>query len=171
MFKARKDRSLPKDGYDSALEFYGDVRNSLKEKADHNKWESQLCFFSVICFSLLSPLFVTLGTGLFLGKIMPAGLSVCAAAATSWLQLRKPQRLWALYRRAQRELEREKTSFDFQLEEYKDAGDTDKLLAQRVSDIAFKVHEQWEGLVPNIDGISSLSPRIPMEKVEDVAEK
>lgn len=155
MFKPRRDKSLKSDQYDSATELYTDIWKALKEKADHNKLESQAIFFSVICFSLAAPLFVTLGSGQLLAKIVPAILSVMAAAASSWLQLRQPQRLWAIYRRAQRELEREKTAFDFALNDYDGRVDTEKQLAQRVSDIAFFVHEQWEGLVPNADSLTA----------------
>jgi SMODS and SLOG-associating 2TM effector domain 1 len=158
----RGDTSIGKDAFGSATEYYSEVRNGLREKADHNKHESQLSFYVVICFTLLSPLFVTLGEGWFWGKLVPAGLSVFAAAATSWLQLRKPRRLWAIYRRAQRELERQKVAYDFGLREYSDIKDRDKLLAAKVSEIAFQVHEQWEGLVPEPDALLAKTPSVPM---------
>ena len=102
-----------------------------------------------------------LGEGYWLGKVVPAVLSVLAAAATSWLQFRKPQRLWAIYRRAQRELEREKAAFDFGLAEYADTEAAHKRLAAKVSDIAFRVHEQWEGLVPEPDTLAPTLPSFP----------
>ncbi|SRR5258708_1961456 len=97
------------------VDYYSDIRNGLREKADHNKRESQISFYAVICFTLAAPLFVTMGEGWLWGKLVPATLSVIAAGATAWLQLRKPQRLWAIYRRAQRELEREKPHTIFNL--------------------------------------------------------
>jgi hypothetical protein len=151
----RKDTSVDKDRYSTPEKFYSEIRSGLREKANHNKKESELAFFCVIVFTLVAPLFVTLGEGMIWGKLVPACLSVAAAAATSWLQIRKPQRLWALYRRAQRELEREKSAFDFQLGDYALESDREKLLAQRVSEIAFSVHEQWEGLVPDPDALVS----------------
>jgi hypothetical protein len=154
-FLLRRDKSHHENTFATVSDYYAAVRKGVREKADHNKIESQIAFYTVIFFTLLSPLFVTLGVGWILGKVIPAVLSVLAAAATAWLQLRIPQRLWAIYRRAQRELEREKAKFDFRLAEYAKEDEPEKLLAQKVSDIAFHVHEQWEGLVPEPDAITS----------------
>jgi hypothetical protein len=158
----RNDKSIKTDAFASATDYYSSVHASLREKADHNKHESQITFYAVICFTLSAPLFVTLGEGWLWGKLVPAALSVLAAAATSWLQLRKPQRLWAIYRRAQRELEREKINYDFRLQNYKLPDEFDQLLASRVSDIAFRVHEQWEGLVPEPDALLAKTPSLPL---------
>lgn len=151
----RRDKTLSNETYTSATEYYSALRKGFREKADHNKMESQWCFSLTIAFTLAAPLFVTLGQGVLLAKIVPATLSVLAAGLTAWLQLRKPQRLWSIYRRAQRELEREKSYFDFKLSEYATSNEPEKMLAQRVSDIAFTVHEQWEGLVPESDALVS----------------
>ncbi|MGO8151460.1 DUF4231 domain-containing protein [Rhizobium leguminosarum] len=151
----RGDNQQPEDSYASSEDYYSAVRKSLRSKADHNKNESQLCFSLAITCTLASPLFVTLGHGDLFAKIVPATLSVIAAALSSWLQLRKPQRLWAIYRRAQRELEREKSHFDFKLGEYGVTTDPEILLAERVSDIVFKVHERWEGLVPEVEALGN----------------
>ena len=151
----RIDTSVPEDSFTTPVEYYSSVRRGLRQKANHNKVESQLAFAMIIIATLLIPLFITLGEGAFWGKFVPASLSVLAAGFTSWLQLRKPQRLWAIYRRAQRELEREKAAYDFKLDAYAEIEDSDKLLAQRVSEIAFQVHEKWEGLVPEPDALSN----------------
>lgn len=163
LFKRRKDQTLPIDDYTSATDYYAALRGGLREKADHNKNESQWCFTLAIGCTLVAPLFVTLGEGIIYGKVIPASLSVLAAGLTSWLQLRKPQRLWSIYRRAQRELEREKSHYDFKLGDYSSGADPDKLLAQRVADIAFKVHEQWEGLIPEADALISIGAPKPQE--------
>lgn len=162
-FKKRTDKTLPSDNYSSASDYYAALRKGLREKADHNKNESQWFFTLAIGCTLVAPLFVTLGEGVVLGKVIPASLSVLAAGFTSWLQLRKPQRLWSIYRRAQRELEREKSQYDFKLGDYGPDVDRDKLLAQRVTDIAFKVHEQWEGLIPEADALISIGAPKPTE--------
>jgi hypothetical protein len=120
----------------------------MREKANHNKFESQACFTAIILCTLLAPLFVTLGDGVFLAKVVPSLLSVAAGGLTSWLQLRKPQRLWVLYRRAQRELEEQKANYDFKDGDFSDAGEPDKLLARKVTHVARWVHDSWEGLVP-----------------------
>jgi hypothetical protein len=100
---------------------------------------------------------------------VPAVLSVCAAGATVWLQVRKPQRLWALYRRAQRELEREKAAYDFGLDEFQETDERERLLAKRVSEIAFRVHEQREGLVPEPDSLGSVNPALNSKQIEGKA--
>jgi hypothetical protein len=162
----RRDRSVPQDAYKTATEYYSSIRKGLRDKADHNKTESQLTLYAIILFTLASPLFVTLGDGWLLGKLVPAVLSVLAAASTSWAQLRKPQRLWAIYRRAQRELEREKIAYDFGLGVFGDAADRDTLLASKVSEIAFSVHEQWEGLVPEPDALVTNTPSVTHAKTQ-----
>jgi len=91
--------------FETAESYYSEIRKGFREKANHNKLESNTIFFGIICFTLAAPLFVTMGEGGFFGKAVPAVLSVLAAGATSWLQIRKPQRLWSIYRRAQRELD------------------------------------------------------------------
>jgi hypothetical protein len=147
----RNDATVTKDKFEAPVDYHSDIRRGLREKANHNKRESEIGFFLIICFTLAAPLFVTMGEGWFWGKLLPAVLSVFAAGATAWLQFRKPQRLWAIYRRAQRELEREKAAYDFGLDPYTETTCRDKTLASRVSEIAFRVHEQWEGLVPEPD--------------------
>lgn len=163
----RGDTSVGRDKFNSAEDYYAEIRRGFREKADHNKNESQRTFVGIIVATLLSPLFVTLGDGFWAGKAVPAALSVAAACATAWLQLRKPQRLWAIYRRAQRELEREKTAYDFKLDDYGSSADPDKLLAARVSAIAFKAHQLWEGLVPDPDALTELDPAIPSKTREE----
>lgn len=163
----RDDVTLKQDSFESPTEYYAEVRRGMREKANHNKCEAQYIFFAIICFTLSAPMFVTLGEGWYLGKLVPAMLSVFAAGATAWLQLRKPQRLWAMYRRAQRELEREKASYDFNLDQYRDGGSKEAILAKRVSEIAFRVHEQWEGLVPESDSLVSMTPSVTPNQIED----
>lgn len=154
----RNDLSVNRDVYTTADSYYSEVRKGLREKANHNKHESNYMFFAIILFTLVTPLFVTIGTNWLYGKVIPATLSVLAAGGTSWLKIRKPQRLWSIYRRAQRELEREKTAYDFYLESYEDEQGRDKLLVTRISKIVFRVHEQWEGLVPEPDALVAQTP-------------
>ncbi|MBW8298206.1 MAG: DUF4231 domain-containing protein [Hydrogenophaga sp.] len=151
MFWYRKDKTVSLDKYPTVEEFYSDVRRGFREKSNSNKLESQIAFACVICFTLASPLFVTLATDWYFAKMTPAILSVLAAIATSWLQLRKPQRLWSLYRRAQRLLEKEKTDYDYRLNDYESCDAPEKLLAMKISEVAFWAHEQWEALVPEPD--------------------
>jgi hypothetical protein len=163
----RDDTSLRKDSFGTPVEYYLEIRRGFREKANHNKKESQFYFCVIICFTLAAPLFVTMADGWFWGKLVPATLSVLAAGATAWLQLRKPQRLWTLYRRAQRELEREMAAYDFHLGDYDEVSERDKLLASRVSEIAFRVHQQWEGLVPEPDNLAANKPSVSTDETED----
>jgi hypothetical protein len=123
--------------------------SAMKRKADHNKRESLWSFYLIIGPSLSAPLFVTLGQEWVLGKLLPSILSLVAAAAMAWLQLRKPQQLWSTYRTAQRELEDEKNRFTYRIGPYADDPQPEKLLAKNVADIAIGVHHQWVSLVPS----------------------
>jgi hypothetical protein len=151
----RKDVTVPEDRFDSALDYYKSVRKGMREKANHNKMEAQGCFATIIVCTLLAPLFVTLGDGVLLAKVVPSLLSVTAGGLTSWLQVRKPQRLWMLYRRAQRELEEQKANYDFKDGDFAPAVEPDKLLARKVTHVARWVHDSWEGLVPEPEMLAS----------------
>ena len=122
-------------------------------KADHNKAEALRCFSLVIVCTLITPLFITLGSGLWLGKVLPSALSLIAGGATAWLQQRKPQQLWSLYRTAQRELEVQKLSFDYLIDEYESAAHPDKVLARSVAAVVHRTHQQWMPVVPSPDSI------------------
>lgn len=99
-------------------------------------------------------MFITLGPGLVLGKVVPSLLSLIAAGSTAWLQQRKPQQLWSIYRGAQRELEDQEAKYRFRLGEYETAPDPNKLLAERVAAIALNAHHQWLPTVPNPDKLN-----------------
>jgi hypothetical protein len=128
----------------------------FKRKADHNKNESLFCFTIVVIFSLASPLFVTLGEGLILGKIVPSVLSLSVAASTAWLQLRKPQNLWSLYRDCQRRIEDSLYKYRYRLAEYDTLEvDRNRLLADSVRVVAWDAHQRWLPLVPTPEAIGS----------------
>ncbi len=157
-----------KDVQQSAEEYCKSVINSFKSKATHNKNES-ICFFWVsMGGALLAPLFVTLGEDIanFLGnygsvflfsKLIPSILSIAVAFSTAWLQLRKPQQLWALYRTSQRELENCLSEFQYKINDFENCTDTEKLLAQKVSKIALAAHYDWLPMVPNPENLSTPS--------------
>jgi hypothetical protein len=165
----RGDRTIPENAFTEAGAYYASVRSGMREKANHNKHEAQWCFATIITSTLLAPLFVTLGTSPIFAKIIPSCLSVLAAGLTSWLQLRKPQRLWTLYRRAQRDLEQIKANYDFDDGEFECAEDKNKLLARNVTTIAYRVHQEWEGLVPEPYMITSSTKTNSSEKTDDQA--
>lgn len=113
----------------------------------------------VLCTAVV-PLFITLGEGYWWGKTVPAALSTLAAIASAWLQLRKPQQLWTIYRSAQREIEDQETKRRFLIDKYAKAADPDKLLAESVAAIALNAHHQWVPNVPNPDHLKSSSDRL-----------
>ncbi|MFB0692153.1 DUF4231 domain-containing protein [Agrobacterium pusense] len=160
----RSDRTIPENNFGNAQDYYTSVRKGMREKANHNKHEAQWCFAIIIICTLVAPLFVTLGVGVFWSKVVPSCLSVLAGGLTSWLQLRKPQRLWVLYRRAQRELEEQKANYDFGDADFADTSDPNKLLARKVTHVTRWVHESWEGLVPEPEMLSSSNGKRASEK-------
>lgn len=143
---------MPED----ALQLAERTISGFKSKADHNKNESLSCFIVIVAFSLSSPLFVTLGEGVFWAKIVPSVLSLSVAASTAWLQLRKPQNLWSLYRDCQRRIEDSLYKYRFRLAEY-DAPEEERsrLLAEVVRVVAWDAHQRWLPLVPTPDAIGS----------------
>src|SRR6266481_8142265 len=132
----------------------------MKRTADHNKQESLWSFYFVIGPSLLAPLFVTFGSEWICGKLIPSALSLAAAGSIAWLQLRKPQQLWSIYRSAQRELEDQKNRFLYRIGAYANDLDPGKLLATKVSDIAIGTHHQWVLLVPSPEQYKPTSVQI-----------
>jgi len=108
----------------------------------------------------MAPLFITLGKDIWLGKIVPSILSLIAAGATAWLQLRQPQRLWGLYRTAQRQLEDQRTRYHYKIGEYEKAKEPDKLLAKHVADITIELHYNWLPLLPKTENLQGLDPRL-----------
>lgn len=144
----------------AAREICQNAIGEFKRKSDHNKRETMLCFIVSMSGTLAAPLFVTLGDGMatqiavspfLLSKVIPSLLSLGAAFSTAWLQMRKPQQLWSLYRTAQRELEEHFRAYQFKLNEFADLNGSDKLLVARISDVYKKIHASWVPLVPSPD--------------------
>lgn len=131
-----------------SLQYAEKISKAFKGKADHNKNESLTCFVLILGASLSAPLFITLGQGDVLGKIIPSILSVLAAGMTAWLQLRKPQKLWSLYRTSQRLIEDQVTKYQFRIGDYKAHEFPDKLLAEKVAELALSAHHEWTSVVP-----------------------
>lgn len=144
---------MPDERFSSATvqEFCRERIRHFESKADHNKAEALRLFIVLIFCTLAAPLFITLGPGLLLGKLVPSVLSSLATGCTIWLQQRKPQQLWTLYRTTQRRLEREAVSFQFGIDEYETAADDAKLLVQRVALICGEANDLWAPMIPNPD--------------------
>jgi hypothetical protein len=132
-----------------SLTFAQTTCTGFKVKADHNKNESLWSLILILTSSLCAPLFITLAEGIFWSKAVPSILSVFAAGLTSWLQLRKPQKLWSMYRGAQRQIEDQITKFKFKIGDYKESEDPGMLLAERVAEVALNAHNEWTSFVPS----------------------
>jgi predicted alpha/beta-fold hydrolase len=152
----------------SAEEYCKSIIESFKSKSTHNKNESIYFFWISMGGALLAPLFVTLGEDIanclgtwgsvfVFSKLIPSILSIAVAFSTAWLQLRKPQQLWALYRTSQRELENCLSEFQHKIRDFENCNDCDKLLAKKVSEIALSSHYAWLPMVPNPESVSSSS--------------
>ena len=150
----------------SAEKYCKSIIDSFKSKATHNKNESIYFFWVSMGGALLAPLFVTLGEGManalgsygsvfVFSKLIPSILSVAVAFSTAWLQLRKPQQLWALYRTSQRELENCLSEFQYKIKDFENCENTEKLLAKKVSEIALAAHYHWLPMVPNPENLST----------------
>ena len=151
------------------LQFAESTLRGFKKKSDHNKSESLVCFALVVVCSLVSPLFVTLGEGVLVGKIVPSLLSLSAAASTAWLQLRKPQTLWSLYRDCQRRIEDHVYTYQYHLAQYAtDDKERSRLLADAVRSVAWDAHQRWLPLVPTPEAIGT-RPGPTTQKENDAA--
>ncbi len=138
-----------------------DTAFDFKKKADHNKGEALICFSLVIVATLSTPIFITLGQGWILAKCIPSVLALLAAASTTWLQLRKPQSLWSLYRDCQRKIEKHITQFEYRLNEYEsDETNRTKLLVTAVSDVAWNAHELWLYLIPAPEALGAIPAKV-----------
>ncbi|AIY63832.1 DUF4231 domain-containing protein [Pseudoalteromonas piratica] len=135
----------------SAREYGTEQAEHFKKKADHNKKESLWCFRIIMFGTLSAPLLVGLGEGVFYAKVLPSILSAVAAFCTAWLQLRKPQELWSIYRNAQRQIEVQITHFDFNVAEYAglDEDKKNEQLALNISDLVLETNNRWTKQVPN----------------------
>lgn len=124
-----------------------------KARANRTKSEALTLFVTLVVCTLASPLFITLGDGQVLGKVIPSVLSSVATGCAVWLQQRRPQQLWALFRTTQRRLENEEIGFRFRINEYEKTDQPGKLLAQRTALICSNANDLWLPLVPNPDKV------------------
>ncbi|WP_174867000.1 DUF4231 domain-containing protein [Pectobacterium polaris] len=152
---------MSEDGKSLAERYALEQLNHYKKKADHNKSESIWCFKGAMVCSLLCPLFMSLGEGIWLSKIIPSLLSAFAAFSTAWLQLRKPHALWAVYRTAQRKIETTLTHYQFRVEKFDSMSDSieqaDKLLISEVTNFASEAHNTWAKNVPDASSLNKIT--------------
>ncbi|EGR2769637.1 DUF4231 domain-containing protein [Vibrio parahaemolyticus] len=152
---------MSEDGKSVAERYAIEQVNHYKKKANHNKFESVWCFKTAMVCSLLCPLFVSLGEGLWLSKVIPSLLSAFAAFSTAWLQLRKPHALWAVYRTAQRKIETTLTHYQFRVGKFDGMSasleEADKLLISEVTNLASEAHNSWAKNVPDTTSFNKMA--------------
>jgi hypothetical protein len=138
-------------------EFIDDFRN----KAAHNKKESIVCIWLTIGGASVAPFFVTLGADLagiiglenyviVFSKIIPTIISISVAISATWLQVRKPQQLWALYRTAQRNLEHQLYQYKYKVSHFEKAENSKSIFVEKIIEIRNETHNSWLNLIPNL---------------------
>jgi hypothetical protein len=145
----------------SAVDHVEKIRKGFEEKAKHNKNEALGCLMFIMIATGASPLFIAFGPEPITGKVLPSLLSLVAGGLTGWLQLRRPQQLWGIYREAQRQIEDQVAKFKFKVGDYTIPGDrkgaTEKLLIERVCAIALAAHDAWKGVLPGPESLKTTS--------------
>jgi len=140
---------------ENSLNYSNKICQGIKIKAKKNKDFSTLLFFVVLFSTVISPVLILISDNFWLSKLSPAILTAFAALASYWIQLRKPHERWALYRTAQRDIEFEIDQYTFKNGLYSE-GNPDKILSDRVSTRALKLHYEWMPLVPKSKELNKL---------------
>jgi len=139
----------------TAKEYAIGIKEGIKRKADSNKTVSTFLFLVVLFSTVLCPVLILISSNEYVSKYLPAILSAGAALASYWMQLRKPQDRWVIYRTAQREIEYEIDQYTFGTGSYS-IEDKEKTLAAVVSKRALQLHYEWMPMVPKIEDIEKL---------------
>ncbi len=153
--KTEELRESGKEAARASAEKYCDkLIAAFEKKSKHNKREALWLFVAVIVSTISVPIFIHAFDSAFWSKFIPSALSAVAAGATTWLQVRKPQQLWGIYRTAQRELEDHKTRYTHRLAPYGNDAASHKLFVEQAADIAIGIHYEWLPLVPNVNQVN-----------------
>ncbi|EKN5094273.1 DUF4231 domain-containing protein [Yersinia enterocolitica] len=148
----------------NAITIANEMIEHFEKKANHNKNESLLFFCIALLGSLIAPIFFTLGNDLFMSKIIPSLISVATAFSISWLQLRKPQSLWGLYRSYQRKIESLVLKYNFNIEPFNNSETKDAQMIELLCNIKEESHDKWMQLVPKAEAVSHSSEKVNKEE-------
>lgn len=142
--------------HETAIKYAQRIRNGIEKKSKQNKNNSTFLIFIVLFSTVLSPVLILISDCDIISKYIPAFLTAGAALASYWIQLRKPQERWVLYRTAQREIEFEIDQFQHNLGEYTIVN-KEMVLADNVSKRALKLHYEWMPFVPRAEEITKIN--------------
>jgi Protein of unknown function (DUF4231) len=149
---------------DRALEYARNTLQGIKDKAERNKHWSDALFFIIIAATASSPILILLPLAPIWSRNAPAILTALASVASAWVQLRKPQERWALYRTAQREIEFEIDQYTFGLGKYRDLTTRVSVLADAVSNRALQLHYEWLPMVPRLRELQPVPDEARLER-------
>jgi hypothetical protein len=138
------------------IEYANKIKYGIKAKSDETKRFSTFLFLVILISTVFSPALILISNEPWLSKYLPAFLTACAALASYWIQLRKPQERWLIYRTAQREIEYEIDQYTFGNGDYVESNNKDLLLTDRVSKRALQLHYEWMPIVPKIDDVNKI---------------
>ena len=127
------------------LEYVKSQKDHFRDKANRNKRIVNYSMAIIILSSVMSPVFILISNDFWISKLVPSLLGSLAAFCTYWIQLKKPQEKWILFRTAEKEIESEISNFIYSCDQKKE---NENELAVRVSKYVKNVHQSWIPLVP-----------------------
>jgi Protein of unknown function (DUF4231) len=136
---------------DLALAYARRTLAGVTAKAASNKRLTTFLFLTILIPTTVSPILILAANDPLAAKVLPSILSACAAVASAWIQLRKPQERWAIYRTAQREVEFEIDQYQFGNGRYAEPAGRGSLLADAVSKRALQLHFEWLPIAPRAE--------------------
>jgi len=150
-----QQRDVTPDKPESASDECRKVISSIGAKADKNKRLARTLTLAMTISTAAIPVFIGLsGDNFIFAKVVPSVLAALSAVLVAYNQLERPHERWVLYRRYQRLLQAEETKFRFRTPPYGGAK-RKKKLAMQVAQLQLSLQEEWEGLIPRRNEITS----------------
>lgn len=142
--------------------FAENIRKEFQEKADKNKKSTDNLFRTILITTIFSPVLILFPFDMYFpesisqlfSKVIPAILTGITAFSTGWLNIKKPQDKWTLYRTAQREVELELTYYENSVNGYT-LENREKKIIEETTRIYKDKHFAWVKIVPKLDDLNS----------------
>jgi hypothetical protein len=144
----------------SPLEELEQVIASIGAKADKNKVRARNATLFLTGATAFIPVFIGLGSGLWLGRVVPSVLAALAAVGAAWVQIERPHERWSLYRRHHRAFQMDHVKYVNRVEPYQ-GEDRDAVLVNRLAAGQMELHNEWAGLLPSTSEVASLGRAAP----------